>query len=77
MLRSSVIFVLAPLLPSVLESYKRAYNHTVRVQQLSELEEVIEYCTLPPMGNHVVEGRRALFPNMWNERIRVQEEMSR
>ncbi|KAH0633154.1 hypothetical protein KY284_035940 [Solanum tuberosum] len=54
----------------VLESYERAYNNTVRVQQLSELEEVIEYCTLPPMGNPIVEGRRALFPNMWNERIK-------
>ncbi|KAK4731493.1 hypothetical protein R3W88_024481 [Solanum pinnatisectum] len=54
----------------VLESYERAYNNTVHVQQLSELEEVIEYCTLPPMGNPIVEGRRALFPNMWNERIK-------
>ncbi|KAH0639184.1 hypothetical protein KY290_036477 [Solanum tuberosum] len=54
----------------VLESYEHAYNNTVRIQQLSELEEVIEYCTLPPMGNPIVEGRRALFPNMWNERIK-------
>ncbi|KAH0643751.1 hypothetical protein KY290_033594 [Solanum tuberosum] len=65
-----VIFVPAPLLPSVLESYERAYNKTVHVQQLSELEEVIEYCTLPHMGNLLVEGKRALFPNMWNERIK-------
>uniref|UniRef100_M1AGY1 Fkbp-rapamycin associated protein n=1 Tax=Solanum tuberosum TaxID=4113 RepID=M1AGY1_SOLTU len=56
--------------PMVLESYERAYNKTVHVQQLSELEEVIEYCTLPPMGNLLVEGKRALFPNMWNERIK-------
>ncbi|KAK9166114.1 hypothetical protein Scep_001305 [Stephania cephalantha] len=34
----------------VLESYDRAYSNMVRVQQLSELEEVIDYCTLP-MGN--------------------------
>ncbi|KAG5625291.1 hypothetical protein H5410_010509 [Solanum commersonii] len=54
----------------VLESYERAYSNMVRVQQLSELEEVIEYCTLPPMGNPVAEGRRALVRNMWNERIK-------
>ncbi|XP_009796206.1 serine/threonine-protein kinase TOR-like isoform X1 [Nicotiana tabacum] len=53
----------------VLESYERAYSNMVRVQQLSELEEVIEYCTLP-MGNPVAEGRRALVRNMWNERIK-------
>ncbi|XP_033517643.1 serine/threonine-protein kinase TOR isoform X4 [Nicotiana tomentosiformis] len=53
----------------VLESYERAYSNMVRVQQLSELEEVIEYCTLP-MGNAVAEGRRALVRNMWNERIK-------
>ncbi|KAL3350426.1 hypothetical protein AABB24_023077 [Solanum stoloniferum] len=54
----------------VLESYERAYSNMVRVQQLSELEAVIEYCTLPPMGNPVAEGRRALVRNMWNERIK-------
>ncbi|CAN4107822.1 unnamed protein product [Withania somnifera] len=54
----------------VLESYERAYSNMVRVQQLSELEEVIEYCTLPPMGNPVAEGRRSLIRNMWNERIK-------
>ncbi|KAG5585228.1 hypothetical protein H5410_045662 [Solanum commersonii] len=31
---------------------------------------VVEYCTLLLMGNPIVEGRRALFPNMWNERIK-------
>ncbi|CAA0807435.1 Serine/threonine-protein kinase TOR [Striga hermonthica] len=53
----------------VLESYERAYSNMVRVQQLSELEEVIDYCTLPA-GNPVSEGRRALIRNMWSERIR-------
>ncbi|KAF3971928.1 hypothetical protein CMV_004520 [Castanea mollissima] len=53
----------------VLESYERAYSNMVRVQQLSELEEVIDYCTLP-VGNPVAEGRRALIRNMWNERIK-------
>ncbi|XP_065870624.1 serine/threonine-protein kinase TOR isoform X2 [Euphorbia lathyris] len=53
----------------VLESYDRAYSNMVRVQQLSELEEVIDYCTLP-VGNAVAEGRRALIRNMWTERIR-------
>ncbi|KAL6013161.1 hypothetical protein ACLOJK_003653 [Asimina triloba] len=52
----------------VLESYERAYSNMVRVQQLAELEEVIDYCTLP-VGNSVAEGRRALIRNMWNERI--------
>ncbi|KDP44557.1 hypothetical protein JCGZ_16390 [Jatropha curcas] len=52
----------------VLESYERAYSNMVRVQQLSELEEVIDYCTLP-VGNPVAEGRRALIRNMWTERI--------
>ncbi|KAK9943792.1 hypothetical protein M0R45_009388 [Rubus argutus] len=52
----------------VLESYERTYSNMVRVQQLSELEEVIDYCTLP-LGNPVAEGRRARIRNMWNERI--------
>ncbi|KAM6543239.1 hypothetical protein CsatB_007686 [Cannabis sativa] len=52
----------------VSESYERAYTNMVRVQQLSKLEEVIDYCTLP-LGNSVAEGRRALICNMWTERI--------
>lgn len=52
----------------VLESYERAYSNMVRVQQLSELEEVIDYCTLP-LGNPVAEDRRALIRNMWTQRI--------
>nr|GEW20723.1 serine/threonine-protein kinase TOR isoform X2 [Tanacetum cinerariifolium] len=53
----------------VLESYERAYSNMVRVQQLSELEEVIDYRTLPD-SNSATEGRRALIRNMWNERIK-------
>ncbi|KAI9166124.1 hypothetical protein LWI28_026644 [Acer negundo] len=55
----------------VLESYERAYSNMVRVQQLSELEEVIDYCTLPAVNpvNPVAEGRRAIIRNMWTERI--------
>ncbi|GMH23702.1 hypothetical protein Nepgr_025545 [Nepenthes gracilis] len=52
----------------VLESYERSYSNMVRVQQLSELEEVIDYCTLP-IVNPVAEGRRALIRNMWTQRI--------
>jgi FKBP12-rapamycin complex-associated protein len=52
----------------VLESYERAYSNMVRVQQLSELEEVIEYYTLP-VGNTIAEERRALIRNMWTQRI--------
>ncbi|XP_047975858.1 serine/threonine-protein kinase TOR-like isoform X1 [Salvia hispanica] len=53
----------------VVESYERAYSNMVRIQQLSELEEVMDYCTLP-VGNTVAEGRRVLIRNMWNERIK-------
>lgn len=52
----------------VLESYERAYSNMIRVQQLSELEEVIDYCTLP-VGNPVAEERRSLIRSMWTERI--------
>ncbi|XP_019423211.1 PREDICTED: serine/threonine-protein kinase TOR-like [Lupinus angustifolius] len=52
----------------VLESYERAYSNMVRVQQLSELEEVIDYRTLP-IGDQVAEERRALIRNMWTQRI--------
>ncbi|KAL5167810.1 Serine/threonine-protein kinase TOR [Glycine soja] len=52
----------------VLESYERAYSNMVRVQQLSELEEVIDYRTLP-IGNRVADERRALIRNMWTQRI--------
>ncbi|KAI8028412.1 Serine/threonine-protein kinase TOR [Camellia lanceoleosa] len=53
----------------VLESYERAYSNMVRVQQLSELEEIIDYCTLP-VANPVAEGRRVLIRNMWIDRIK-------
>ncbi|KAK9163538.1 hypothetical protein Syun_004440 [Stephania yunnanensis] len=54
----------------VLESYDRAYSNMVRVQQLSELEEVIDYCTLPKENVSVgAEGKSALIRNMWTERI--------
>ncbi|CAO2815870.1 unnamed protein product [Amaranthus hypochondriacus] len=51
----------------VLESYERAYSNMVRVQQLSELEEVVDYITL--FGNPGAEGRRTLIRNMWTQRI--------
>ncbi|XP_042007638.1 serine/threonine-protein kinase TOR-like [Salvia splendens] len=54
----------------VVESYERAYSNMVRIQQLSELEEVMDYCTLLTVGNTVAEGRRVLIRNMWNERIK-------
>ncbi|CAA6660213.1 unnamed protein product [Spirodela intermedia] len=53
----------------VLESYERAYSNMVRIQQLSELEEVIDYCTLP-VGSSVADDRRKLIRNMWTDRIR-------
>lgn len=53
----------------VLESYDRAYNNMVRVQQLSELEEVIDYSLLVA-ANGASEGRAALIRKMWHDRIR-------
>lgn len=53
----------------VLESYDRAYNNMVRVQQLSELEEVIDYSLLGAT-NTGGEGRAALIRKMWHDRIR-------
>lgn len=48
----------------VLESYDRAYSNMVRVQQLSELEEVIEYLTLQQD-----EPRAVLIRKMWQDRM--------
>ncbi|KAG5625283.1 hypothetical protein H5410_010501 [Solanum commersonii] len=39
----------------VLGTFECAYRNMVRVRQLSVLEEVIEYCTLLPMGNPVAD----------------------
>lgn len=52
----------------VLESYDRAYNNMVRVQQLAELEEVIDYYTMPTT-NSATGGRQALIRKMWIDRI--------
>eukprot|EP00897_Mesotaenium_endlicherianum_P005918 jgi/Mesen1/5354/ME000267S04502 len=53
----------------VLESYDRAYGDMVRVQQLAELEEVIDYCQLAA-GGPGTEARAALIRRMWQGRIR-------
>ncbi|CAM6130085.1 unnamed protein product [Calypogeia fissa] len=50
----------------VLESYDRAYSNMVRVQQLAELEEVIDYVTLPVASEN---ARRPLIHKMWSDRI--------
>jgi FKBP12-rapamycin complex-associated protein len=58
------------------ESYERAYGAMVRVQQLTELEEVITYGLLGhQIANHAgdavtAESRRTLVRSMWRERIR-------
>jgi FKBP12-rapamycin complex-associated protein len=49
----------------VLESYDRAYSNMVRVQQFSELEEVIDYLTLLP----VQKPRAELIKKMWRDRM--------
>jgi FKBP12-rapamycin complex-associated protein len=53
----------------VLESYERAYGNMVRVQQLAELEEVIDYCQLPP-ADPAADARAALIRRMWQDRVR-------
>ncbi|KAH7427558.1 hypothetical protein KP509_10G049100 [Ceratopteris richardii] len=53
----------------VLESYDRAYSNMVRVQQLSELEEVIDYSLIVATTN-ASDSRAALIRKMWHDRIR-------
>lgn len=53
----------------VLESYERAYGNMVRVQQLAELEEVIDYCQLPT-ADAAADARAALIRRMWQDRVR-------
>ena len=45
------------------ESYNRAYTVMVRVQQLSELEEVVEYKRTADVG------RRAVLRRIWDARL--------
>ena len=47
------------------ESYDRAYPEMIRVQQLAELEEVIEYSLVSDVGSR----RRAMIRAMWRERL--------
>eukprot|EP00002_Diphylleia_rotans_P004010 TRINITY_DN1288_c0_g1_i6.p1 TRINITY_DN1288_c0_g1~~TRINITY_DN1288_c0_g1_i6.p1 ORF type:complete len:2340 (-),score=509.17 TRINITY_DN1288_c0_g1_i6:204-7223(-) len=47
------------------ESYDRAYNLVVRVQQLSELEEVMNY-----MQSADLQDRRTTIKKLWNERLK-------
>ena len=52
------------------ESYERAYGDMVRVQQLVELEEVIEYSTIASKTDAATaEARRALIRKMWHDRL--------
>jgi FKBP12-rapamycin complex-associated protein len=46
------------------ESYNRAYKVVVKVQQLVEMEEVIEYKTTD------VEERKAMIRSIWTKRLR-------
>ncbi|KAK9806197.1 hypothetical protein WJX72_004970 [[Myrmecia] bisecta] len=55
------------------ESYDRAYGDMVRVQQLTELEEVIDYSLAPALCNGdevAAEERRQLTREMWRGRLR-------
>jgi FKBP12-rapamycin complex-associated protein len=54
------------------ESYERAYQNMVRVQQLTELEETIDYSLalqLAQGDEAAAEGRRALIRDIWRERL--------
>ncbi|CAG9463067.1 unnamed protein product [Pedinophyceae sp. YPF-701] len=56
------------------ETYERAYRDVVRIQQLTELEEVIEYFRLESCkGDEDVQAaaasRRATIRNMWHTRM--------
>jgi hypothetical protein len=46
------------------ESYNRAYKVVVKVQQLVEMEEVIEYKSTD------VEERKSMIRNIWTKRLR-------
>jgi FKBP12-rapamycin complex-associated protein len=63
----------AELAALVTESYDRSYGGMIRVQQLTELEEVIEYTELGRPENRVEPGvaatRRELMRRMWRDRI--------
>ncbi|EFA77745.1 protein kinase [Heterostelium album PN500] len=48
------------------ESYNRAYKMVIRLQQLSELEEIIEYKKCGGEGN----DRRQMIKNTWKTRLR-------
>ncbi|BDA44527.1 Serine/threonine-protein kinase TOR [Coccomyxa sp. Obi] len=54
------------------ESYERAYQNMVRVQQLTELEETIDYSlalTLAHGDEAAAEARRELTRQMWRDRL--------
>eukprot|EP01125_Pyxidicula_operculata_P010120 TRINITY_DN3337_c0_g1_i2.p1 TRINITY_DN3337_c0_g1~~TRINITY_DN3337_c0_g1_i2.p1 ORF type:complete len:2473 (-),score=614.63 TRINITY_DN3337_c0_g1_i2:487-6948(-) len=49
------------------ESYQRAYNHLITVQQLAEMEEIIELKKLKPDEEGL--ERRKVLMGMWRERL--------
>ncbi|KAK3265868.1 hypothetical protein CYMTET_25476 [Cymbomonas tetramitiformis] len=52
------------------ESYERAYTSMVRVQQLTELEEVVEYSLLSREEDQgAAQAKSSLMRTMWRERI--------
>ncbi|GME83717.1 unnamed protein product [Ambrosiozyma monospora] len=56
--------LVAELTAMVSESYNRAYGVVVRVQMLSELEEIVKYKNLPPDSE-----RRVTIRETWNKRL--------
>jgi FKBP12-rapamycin complex-associated protein len=52
------------------ESYERAYGDMIRVQQLVELEEVIEYSTISSKTDSATsDSRKSLITKMWHDRL--------
>jgi len=53
----------------VSESYMRAYNCMLRVQQLTEMDEIIEFCRLQERKRSEDEPRMKLLRQIWSRRI--------
>jgi FKBP12-rapamycin complex-associated protein len=57
----------AELIPLVSESYSRAYDVVVRIQQLAEMEEVMEYLMCDV--RHGLPERREMIQEIWSRRL--------
>lgn len=53
----------------VRESYDRSYGALIRAQQLTELDEVIEYAQLTAVASPAAARRQEIIRKMWRDRI--------